>query len=149
MILHNKKCYAKALRNLLIEKPPGNKETKTNVSANISKGRSIIFILIFRLIFFPHSSTGRIDFLYVCVARAHAGNQVPVCSSAFDTAELRILRGGNKAKSKITTLDFKRAASCGASARTGARGAAKPPSLETFQTQLSVALPSCLQLPLP
>jgi len=45
----------------------------------------------------------------VSYARAQAGNNVPVCSSAFDVVDLRILRGGNKAKSKITTPGFRRA----------------------------------------
>ncbi|KAJ7401878.1 hypothetical protein BTVI_91813 [Pitangus sulphuratus] len=40
--------------------------------------------------------------------RIQAGNKMLVCSSTFDMLELRILRGGNKAQSKITTLDFSR-----------------------------------------
>lgn len=74
------------------------KEMKTNVSANISKGRSIIFIvIIFRFNLFPHSGAWRIGFSYTSYARTQAGNKVLVCFSAFDMLELRILRAGNKA----------------------------------------------------
>ncbi|KAJ7415247.1 hypothetical protein WISP_79172 [Willisornis vidua] len=40
--------------------------------------------------------------------RIQAGNKMLVCSSEFDMLELRILRGGNKAQSKVITLDFRR-----------------------------------------